>query len=312
VNIRTFRPGDEAAQAAIYNEAAADLPKFKPASPEEVRRRCQAADFDPASRLLAEEGERVIGYATFQPNGRVSYPWCCKGHEEAAEPLFDQLVKTMAQRGMTTAFAAYRGDWGAQKEFFRNHGFRPAREVLNFILDQVEMPTRPGRRNNPLTPLRREDLPAILEMGQGVVRASDTTALEQQLFHNPYFSPEDIFVLRGWQDQLPLAVAILVVDPAYADAAQIDSSMPCFRLGAFGSEGMTTKRVNGLFSFLVKDRRDTNLLGLDLVGEAATRFERVDGGPLAAQVPSDAPHLARFYQSYFRQQGSFPILERKL
>ena len=42
MKIRTYRPGDEAAQAALYNEAAAHLPRFKPAAEEEVRR--QAAE----------------------------------------------------------------------------------------------------------------------------------------------------------------------------------------------------------------------------------------------------------------------------
>ena len=33
---------------------------------------------------------------------------------------------------------------------------------------------------------------------------------------------------------------------------------------------------------------------------------------LAAQVPTDAPHLLAFYQSYFRPQGTFPVYERPL
>jgi hypothetical protein len=33
---------------------------------------------------------------------------------------------------------------------------------------------------------------------------------------------------------------------------------------------------------------------------------------LAAQVPSDVPHLLRFYQQYFRRQGGFPVFDREL
>src|SRR5262245_60471321 len=47
MKIRTFQPGDEAVQAEIYNEAAAALPKFKPATSPEVQRRTRAGDFDP-------------------------------------------------------------------------------------------------------------------------------------------------------------------------------------------------------------------------------------------------------------------------
>ena len=88
--------------------------------------------------------------------------------------------------------------------------------------------------------------------------------------------------------------------------------MPCFRLGAFGTEGMQTKRLNGLFSFLTRSDRDTMPLGLDLLGQAAFRLRQTEVSHLAAQVPSDAPQLLRFYQRLFRRQGSFPILERTL
>jgi hypothetical protein len=119
-------------------------------------------------------------------------------------------------------------------------------------------------------------------------------------------------VLRNRADEAPLAVGILIANLAYADPTQVDSMMPCFRLGAFGTEGMNTKRINGLFSFLARDQRQVNALGLDLLGHASFEFEDAGGGNLAAQVPSDAPQLLRFYQSYFRRQGSFPIFERAL
>ena len=88
--------------------------------------------------------------------------------------------------------------------------------------------------------------------------------------------------------------------------------MPCFRLGAFGTEGMQTKRINGLFSFLCASDRDVNPLALDLMHHATVRLEESDAGSLAAQVPSDAPHLLQFYQRYFRRQASFPVFEKTL
>src|SRR5262249_29236398 len=100
MTIRPFTAGDEAAQVSIYNEAAADLPRFKPATLDEVRRRCRAPDFDPATRLFALANDRPAGYATFHPNGRVSYPWCRKGREELAEPLFEAVLAAMKQRGL--------------------------------------------------------------------------------------------------------------------------------------------------------------------------------------------------------------------
>src|SRR5580765_4672256 len=127
VEIRTFQPGDEEAQADIYNEAAANLSKFKPASAEEVSRRTAAKDFDPSMRFYAIEGGAHVAYAVFNANGRVSYPWCRSGHEQLAVPLFDHMIQAMRQRGFTKAFAAYRGDWPPVLDFFRERGFVVAR-----------------------------------------------------------------------------------------------------------------------------------------------------------------------------------------
>src|SRR5439155_5093241 len=107
---------------SIYNEASAALPKFKAATLDEVRRRCKAADFDPGTRFFAIEDGMAVGYATFAANGRVSYPWCRKGQETQAEPLFAHVLQAMRGRGMTKAFAAYREDWTAQRDFFLAHG----------------------------------------------------------------------------------------------------------------------------------------------------------------------------------------------
>src|SRR5207245_8928551 len=92
MNIRSFKPGDEAVQADIYNAAAAKLPKFKPATVQEVQRRVRARDFDPGQRWYAVEGGKAVGYCLINPNGRVSYPWCLPAFEQAAEPLFAEVL----------------------------------------------------------------------------------------------------------------------------------------------------------------------------------------------------------------------------
>jgi hypothetical protein len=312
MNIRNYLIGDDAIQADIYNEAAAELPKFKPATAGDVSRRAQAPDFDPNSRFYAVVGGQVVGYANFHPNGRVSYPWCRRGHEGAAEPLFQIVLQTMKERKLRTAFAAYRADWLPQKEFFLAHGFRLAREMINFVVDQVELPTRTGKVNNPLSPLRREDAPVIFNLAPQALRVSSPAELERHLFENPHFPPASSYILRSRVNDAPLAAGILIENSNYADPKQIDPAMPCFRLGAFGTEGMQTKRVNGLFSFLCSSDRDVNPLALDLMHQATVRLEQTNVESLAAQVPSDAPHLVQFYQRYFRRQASFPVFERTL
>lgn len=314
MTIRTFRPGDESAQVAIYNEAAAELPRFKPATLPEVQRRTRARDFDPTMRFFAEDGGQPVAYALFNPNGRVNYPWCRKGHERWAEPLFEHVLTEMRRRDFRLAFAAYREDWPQAGEFFVSRGFRKARDMVSFVVDVIELPTVPARPSSVITPLQPEDIPTLLEMAPGALRATSPAELERHLLRNPYFGPEALFVLRSrGGDGKPAAVGILIQDPAYADPKALDANMPCFRLGAFGTEGMQAKRVKGLFSFLTPPGPNANALGLDLMAHAAHRLDADDDvATLAAQAPSDVPHLLRFYQSNFRRQGSFPVFELPL
>ena len=67
-------------------------------------------------------------------------------------------------------------------------------------------------------------------MGENVFRVSDRAALEQHLFHNPYFPADSVFVLRNRTGEKPLAVGIIVANPGYANPLQVDP--PC---RAFGS-----------------------------------------------------------------------------
>src|SRR5262249_18139117 len=150
MGIRHFQPGDEAAQVSIYNEATASLPKFKPATLEEIRRRCSAADFDPRSRFFAVEDGQAVGYASSHANGRISFPWCRKGFERRAQPLLEAVLQAMRERGMRQAWAAYRHDWTAQKQFFLGHGFRQVREMVNYYLDPADLPTPALRHGYPI------------------------------------------------------------------------------------------------------------------------------------------------------------------
>src|SRR5262249_51727866 len=145
-------------------EAAGDLPRFKPATLDEVRRRHRPPEFDPSAHFVAVENGQAVGYARFQPNGRVSYPWCRKGHEACAGPLFEAMLGALKAHGVARAFAASRADWAPQRDFFLAHGFTRAREVVNFSLDFIDMPTPALRPAGSITPLRPDDLPAVLAL----------------------------------------------------------------------------------------------------------------------------------------------------
>jgi hypothetical protein len=311
MTIRTYTAGDDLAQVSIYNEAAADLPKFKPATLDEVRRRCRAADFDPSARFFADVNNRPVAYAAFSASGRINYPWCRKGHESLAEPLLQHVLQQMKQRGQNLAWAAYRHDWLPVKEFFLGQGFTQPREIVNWVMDLVDMPTPAALPATAMSPLTPAEMPAVLALSPSMLSMKSAESLEKYLFKNQYFPADSLFVLRGKTGQ-PVAVGILVANPTYAHPRQVDSMMPCFRLGAFGTEGLNCKRINGLFSVLVPEGQDVNARSLDLLAYAAHKLGDTEIETLGAQVASDLPHLMRFYKQYFTRQGSFPIYERAL
>ena len=125
-------------------------------------------------------------------------------------------------------------------------------------------------------------------MSDGVCRITG-----KHLFENLYFKPEANFVLRSRTDKSPVAAGLLILDPAYADPKQVDSQMPCFRLGAYGTEGMQTKRVNGLFSFVARADNNLTPLGLDLMGHAAYRLRGTEDIGTLASTPRSAVTMSR-------------------
>lgn len=311
MNIRTYQRGDETHQVGIYNAAAAALPRFKPATTQEVLRRVSARDFDPTMRFYAFDGDEAVAYVLFNPNGRISYPWCRPGQEALAAPLLQHALQAMRERGFRKAFTAYRADWPQVLAFFGQHGFRVSHDMVNFTLDVLDMPTVPGRRHTNISAVERSDVPALFELAPHVLRCKTPQELEKHLFENPYFAATDLFAMRSRTDaKKPLGLGILITSPTYADATAVDAGMPCFRLGAFGTEGMQTKRIKGLFSVLCRDDAQCGAIGVDLAAHATNLLQESDDiHCLAAQVPSNAPNLLRFYQTRFRRQGSFPVLE---
>jgi hypothetical protein len=312
VAIRHYQPGDEVAQADIFNTACGSLPGFKRTDAEDVRKRTRSRGFDPATRWYAEEGGKVVGYCSFHANGRVSCPWCLPGHEAQAEPLFEAALAGLKERGARRAFAAYHREWTAPAQFFAAHGMPKTREMVNFYQELTDMPTMLTRPSSPIGPFAPGDLPALHAMGSDLWHGLTEKELWRRLLENPYFAPESLFVVRGRGDGTPLAVGILIENPAFADPKQTDPSQPCFRLGAFGGEWDQPKRVNGMFSFVAAKDRSAFAFALDLMGHAAAKLDGTSARGVAAQVPSDVPHLLMFYQSHFRRQGSFPVFEKAL
>jgi hypothetical protein len=308
--IRNCLPGEAEREAAVYNAVASQLPGFQPLSTEEIRRASSGRGFDPGTRLYAEEDGKVVGVATFDPSGRVSPPWCLPGHERMGHQLLGSVLRGLADRKVTRAYVTCRADWAEQIEFFEDHDFDKVRDMVNFTQSIGDLPTMFQRPGLNVTLARADDLPAIEKLVPRLLRIHGH-ALANHLLHNNGLPTDAVYVLRR-KDGSPMGVGLLIDDESYANVETLDPRASAFWFGAFGTEGLPTKRVNGLFSFLAAPGTDALLIGQDLLWYGTSRMERNTFESLAAQVPSDAPHLVAFYERYFQKQGSFPVFEREV
>jgi hypothetical protein len=309
--IRTYQPGDEHAQARIFNSVAGSLPAFKPASPDEIARRYQEDDSDPETRFYAVVDDEVVGYAMFCANGRVSYPWCLPGAEMVRELLVDAVLGEMGRRHLPEAWAAYRSDWSAVLDFFEAHAFHEKRQMINYLAEVSWMPDRQELPDDRIIePLGRADVAQLVALAPRLFASMEPHSLEAFFWENPHYDfSESLFALIERPTGKVLGASLLVTSDRFADPSKIDAAMPCFRLGAFGTERERHKRVNGLFSCAFLDEAEGELLlaAPDWIGAREAGLNHV-----AAQAPSDSPALCAFYDSHFHRQGAFPILARQL
>ncbi len=307
MEIRSYQPGYEAGQAEIYNTAAALLPAFKPATAEEVRRRYQSSDLDPTSKCYAFAKDRMVGYAVFNPNGRISYPWCLPEFQHARQPLLEEVLSGLKQRGVSEAWVAYRGDWKPVLDFLRDHGFIQTREIINYVAELSRLPHDPVPEGREILPVRREELPEVLRLGKGLFAVEQLEPLTDFFLSNSYFDPSALYVLKDRAKGKTLGFGVAIINPKYADPTKLDAAMPCFRLGALGTESERHKRVNGMFACGFEDGSS----GEVLLAEAVRRFKEAGLTHAAAQGFSDHPAVCRFFDRFFARQGAVPILARR-
>jgi GNAT superfamily N-acetyltransferase len=310
IEIRTYQPGDEVGQVAIYNDATRALPGFKVATTDEVLKRYRASNFDPRSKLYAFQDRQMVGYASYSDNGRVSVPWCRPEAVDAGPPLMNSVLQAVRERGLKQAWAAYRDDWENVNRQLMSYGFRRTREIVNFMANLANLPSEPSQ---PFTieRLQREDVADAYELDPAAFEVTSADELAEAWMEGPYISNESQFVLRNGEGRIA-GVALAIVNPQYADPSKIDSAMPCFRLGALRTESERTKRVNGLFSYVAHPGAENHALGRKLLAEARRRFETAGLSRAAAQCPSDRPTELAFYRAHFQPQKSFPIFVREL
>jgi L-amino acid N-acyltransferase YncA len=308
MRIRHYQPGDERAQTEIYNQVASALPAFKPATAEEVARRYRTSDADPASKFYLVEDSEVVGYAVLNPNGRISYPWCLPRAAGARVELLQAVLDGLKQRGCRTAWATYRADWRPILDFFAQAGFRHERDMINYAGPRQRLPETLPSEAEAIAPLHANDVPLLQVLGGPLFQDLKMQDLVAFYLRNPYFQPESLFTIKRSGDGRVLGFGVAIVNAQYADPARLDAAMPCFRLGAVGTETERHKRVNGLVSCLF----DSERIGELALAEASRRFAQAGITTVAAQAASDQPMTCALYDRYLQRQGTFPILVKVL
>lgn len=309
--IRNFVPGDAEHWVEIHNLGVAPLADHRPLTLDEARRRSAGAGFDPGTHFFAEEENQVVGHASFDPlGGQVTYPWCKPGHERLANPLFTSVLRTMAQRKIARAVAAYPAAWTEIWEFFEDHNFAKIRDVINYSQSIGDLPTMFQRPGLNVTPLQPGDLPEIERLAPGVLRL-EGDRLADYFLRNPRFPADALFVLRRKEGGVK-GVGLMIDDASLDPVGLTDPMAADFRFGSFGTEGCHGEGVNGLFSFIAAPGKDAEIVGQDLLWYATSRAATNSFEELAAQAPGDMPHFCAFYNRYFRKQGSFPVYGREI
>jgi hypothetical protein len=148
----------------------------------------------------------------------------------------------------------------------------------------------------------------MMALGRGAIAPSDPGPLETFFWKNRYFDPSSLFALRSGETGHLLGVGLAIINPEFAEPIKLDPAMPCFRLGAFGTEQERHKRVNGMFSGLFP----SSSAGEVLLGEAKRRLESSGVRHVAAQAASDQVDVVAFLDRRLKRQGSFPIYSRVL
>src|SRR5258708_15922088 len=217
--IRNCQPADAEHEATVYNTAAARLPGFRPVTIDQVRRAATSRTTDHTTRFCAEDGGRLVGYASFESTGRVNFPWCLPGHEKMAHQLFGAVLRSLADRKVRRAFAPCRADWADHIEFFEDHGFTKVRDVVNFTQSIADLPTMFQRPGLNVTMVRPEDVPAIEQLIPGFLRLHGPE-LADYLLKNPAFPADAVYVLRR-KDGSPLGLGILIDDAASSSVHEL-------------------------------------------------------------------------------------------
>ena len=259
MTIRTFQPGDDVAQVSHLQRGGRRAAEFQarhagraapPAARPGLRRRPRGSTPWPTAGRSATP--------RFAANGRVSFPWCRKGHEAVAEPLLRRRPRGDARARPTARLRRLPRRLAGPARSSRPTASRQTREMVNFVIDIVEMPTPAARRAANITPVtagRRARHPP--PRGRRPARRRPPRRSKQHLFRNPYFSAASLFALRSrsgddagrrrrWSSSRGLR------QPRPGRRAPCPASAS----GRSAPRGMTHKRINGLFSFLAADARE--------------------------------------------------------
>ena len=304
--IRHWLPGDAEHEQRIFNIAAARLPGFAPIRADDARRNA-VPKFDPATRFYAEEDGEVVAFAAFEPAGQVALPWCLPGHEKMMHPLLAAVMRAMAERKSSRAYATCRSDWPEQIEFFEDHGFDRVRDMVNFTQSIADLPTMFQRPGLDVEILRASEIDAVDALAPRLLRLHGP-ALVDYFFHNRGFPVDATYVLR--KDGVVRGVGMLIDDAAFAKVDTLDAHAADIPVRRLCDRRAARQTRQWAVQFRCGTGKGALLIGQDLLWYGTSRLETNTFDMLAAQAPAMRRTCSVFMNGISGNRGAFRCLKR--
>ena len=314
MTIRTFQAGDDAAQGRIYNEAAGRPAAVQARDAGRAAPPARGPDFDPGTRFFAWRGRPARRLRHVPRQRPRQLPLVPQGPRGGAPSRSSRPSSTRcAGAAIAGAFAAYRADWPAAARVLRRPRLRARRARWSIRHRHRRHADAVGPLASHITPLTPADVPAVLRPGRASCAADDrrrargstssTTPTSRRRRCSCCAAAAATSRRRRGAGR---RVAGATPTPAGRSRHALLPPRGVRHRGADPSASTACSASSP------PTRATCRRCALDLLGHATQRLQDTEVETLAAQVPSDAPHLLRFYKRSSAGRGVSRVFERPL
>ncbi len=144
--IKHYEKGIEDAQAKLGTDVSQDWTDFGQTPAERLKEYYSAKDFDPETRLYAFKDGELVAFIVSRvlpdaedgiKRAQHDFPMYIKGHEKAAELLYDKAVKVLKKKGVQLLEARVNKGWLGTLESAEKHGYKKGR--VSYVRIELEL-----------------------------------------------------------------------------------------------------------------------------------------------------------------------------